>query len=189
MEYAELCWRVHACICKLGHDSNAFVGFALIDHYPFVGLLRMRKKCLLGFLTRIWFLGLECKLKPRVCLSTAVVWAIAIPGFGIGSGWGGRRSNGLLFQVVDDILDVTKSSEELGKTTGKDLESDKATYPKLVGIEKAKELANALVAKAHEELSYYNSTKAAPLYQSANYIGQRRISNLRVRRKCYYCFP
>ncbi|KAF9600965.1 hypothetical protein IFM89_014671 [Coptis chinensis] len=52
--------------------------------------------------------------------------------------------------------------EELGKMAGKDLESDKATYPKAMGIEKAKEFANALVAKAHEELSYYNSTKAAP---------------------------
>ncbi|KAF9592459.1 hypothetical protein IFM89_014949 [Coptis chinensis] len=84
------------------------------------------------------------------------------------------RYIGLLFQVVDDILDVTKSSEELGKTAGKDLESDKATYPKLMGIEKAKEFANALVAKAHGELSYYNSIKAAPLYQFANYIAQRQ---------------
>ncbi|KAF9626550.1 hypothetical protein IFM89_035165 [Coptis chinensis] len=75
------------------------------------------------------------------------------------------RYVGLLFQVVDDILDVTKSSKELGKTAGKDLESDKATYPKLMGIEKAKEFANALVAKAHEELSHYNSTNTAPLYR------------------------
>ncbi|CAN1227792.1 Geranylgeranyl pyrophosphate synthase, chloroplastic [Linum perenne] len=41
----------------------------------------------------------------------------------------------LLFQVVDDILDVMKSSEELGKTASKDLRSDKATYPKILGLE------------------------------------------------------
>ncbi|KAF9600960.1 hypothetical protein IFM89_014666 [Coptis chinensis] len=80
------------------------------------------------------------------------------------------------FQVVDDILDVTKSSEELGKTTGKDLESDKATYPKLMGIEKAKEFANALVAKAHEELSYYNSTKATPRSVKLITLHKDRIS-------------
>ncbi|XVF20616.1 hypothetical protein REPUB_Repub12eG0016300 [Reevesia pubescens] len=51
------------------------------------------------------------------------------------------RCIGLLFQVVDDILDVTKSSEELGKTAGKDLVSNKATYPKLMGIDKAKKFA------------------------------------------------
>ncbi|KAK0587615.1 hypothetical protein LWI29_025826 [Acer saccharum] len=51
------------------------------------------------------------------------------------------RCIGLLFQVVDDILDMTKSSKELGKTVGKDLVSDKATYPKLMGIENAKKFA------------------------------------------------
>jgi geranylgeranyl diphosphate synthase, type II len=43
--------------------------------------------------------------------------------------------------VVDDILDVTKSSKEFGKMAGKDLLSDKATYPKLMGFERAKEFA------------------------------------------------
>nr|QSL83312.1 geranylgeranyl diphosphate synthase like 1 chloroplastic [Nigella sativa] len=84
------------------------------------------------------------------------------------------RYIGLLFQVVDDILDVTMSSEELGKTAGKDLITDKATYPKLMGIEKAKEFANLLVAQAHKELSFYDSAKAAPLYHFANYIAQRQ---------------
>ncbi|OVA01705.1 Polyprenyl synthetase [Macleaya cordata] len=84
------------------------------------------------------------------------------------------RCVGLLFQVIDDILDVTKSSEELGKTAGKDLKSDKATYPKLMGLEKAKEFADALVVKAKEELSYFNGTKAAPLYHLANYIAYRQ---------------
>ena len=43
---------------------------------------------------------------------------------------------GILFQVVDDILDVMKSTKEWGKTGGKDLIGDKATYPKLMGLEK-----------------------------------------------------
>uniref|UniRef100_A0A0E0DNJ2 Uncharacterized protein n=1 Tax=Oryza meridionalis TaxID=40149 RepID=A0A0E0DNJ2_9ORYZ len=41
-------------------------------------------------------------------------------------------------RIVDDILDVTKSSEELGKTAGKDMASDKTTYPKLLGLEKSR---------------------------------------------------
>jgi len=44
------------------------------------------------------------------------------------------RSIGLAFQIVDDVLDVTQSSEQLGKTAGKDTASDKATYPALFGI-------------------------------------------------------
>ncbi|MFX6075334.1 RuBisCO accumulation factor 1, partial [Acinetobacter baumannii] len=53
------------------------------------------------------------------------------------------RGIGLLFQVVDDILDVTKSSEELGKTAGKDLVADKVTFPKLMGIDKSRGVAVA----------------------------------------------
>nr|BBK15475.1 geranylgeranyl pyrophosphate synthase [Scoparia dulcis] len=84
------------------------------------------------------------------------------------------RCVGLLFQVVDDILDVTKSSEELGKTAGKDLASDKATYPRLMGLDRAKEFAKELVAKATEELSYFDATKAAPLFHLADYIAHRQ---------------
>lgn len=42
---------------------------------------------------------------------------------------------GLAFQVADDILDVTASTEELGKTAAKDLDADKTTYPKLLGLD------------------------------------------------------
>nr|QGZ00535.1 geranyl diphosphate synthase [Pinus massoniana] len=84
------------------------------------------------------------------------------------------RCVGLLFQVVDDILDVTKSSEELGKTAAKDLMSDKATYPKLMGLEKAKEFADELLDKAKKELSFFSPTKAAPLLCLADYIAQRQ---------------
>ncbi|KAH9675494.1 Heterodimeric geranylgeranyl pyrophosphate synthase large subunit 1 [Citrus sinensis] len=84
------------------------------------------------------------------------------------------RCIGLLFQVVDDILDVTKSSKELGKTAGKDLVSDKATYPKLMGIENARKFACDLLAQATEELAYFEVARAAPLYHLAYYIASRQ---------------
>ncbi|GMN39287.1 hypothetical protein TIFTF001_008526 [Ficus carica] len=83
------------------------------------------------------------------------------------------RCIGLLFQVVDDILDVTKSSEELGKTAGKDTMADKVTYPKLLGIEKSRELAAKLNKEALEHLSGFDPRKAAPLIALANYIAHR----------------
>ncbi|CAL5061965.1 unnamed protein product [Urochloa decumbens] len=84
------------------------------------------------------------------------------------------RSIGLLFQVVDDILDVTKSSEELGKTAGKDLASDKTTYPKLLGLDKSREFAEKLLSDATEQLAGFNKEKAAPLLHLANYIAHRQ---------------
>lgn len=84
------------------------------------------------------------------------------------------RSIGLLFQVVDDILDVTKSSEELGKTAGKDLVADKTTYPKLLGIEKSREFAEKLNKEAQQQLSEFDHRKAAPLIALADYIAYRQ---------------
>nr|AEZ55682.1 geranylgeranyl diphosphate synthase 2 [Salvia miltiorrhiza] len=84
------------------------------------------------------------------------------------------RCVGLLFQVVDDILDVTKTSEELGKTAGKDLVTDKATYPRLMGLRKAKDFAADLAAMAVQELSYFDPSRAAPLYHLAQYIASRQ---------------
>ncbi|KAH0684057.1 geranylgeranyl pyrophosphate synthase, chloroplastic-like [Solanum tuberosum] len=84
------------------------------------------------------------------------------------------RCIGLLFQVVDDILDVTKSSEELGKTAGKDLAVDKTTYPKLLGLEKAKEFAAELNGEAKQQLAAFDSHKAAPLIALADYIAYRQ---------------
>eukprot|EP00249_Psilotum_nudum_P018267 c26720_g1_i4 orf=166-1167(-) len=82
---------------------------------------------------------------------------------------------GLLFQVVDDILDVTKTSDELGKTSGKDLLSDKATYPKLMGLEQSRQFAKELVYKAKEQLQLFDQEKAAPLLCLADYIACRQI--------------
>lgn len=83
------------------------------------------------------------------------------------------RCIGLLFQVVDDILDVTKSSSELGKTAGKDLTVDKTTYPKLLGLEKAKEFAVDLNREAKQQLAEFDPHKAAPLIALADYIAYR----------------
>ena len=59
---------------------------------------------------------------------------------------------GLAFQVVDDILDVTQTTEQLGKTAAKDLASDKTTYPKLLGLERSKEVAAELIDGAIAQL-------------------------------------
>ncbi|KAJ6808376.1 putative geranylgeranyl pyrophosphate synthase 1 [Iris pallida] len=84
------------------------------------------------------------------------------------------RCIGLLFQVVDDILDVTKSSQELGKTAGKDLVTDKTTYPKLMGLERSREFAGELLRDAKEQLAEFDAEKAAPLLHLADYIAYRQ---------------
>ncbi|KAK8586473.1 hypothetical protein V6N13_010064 [Hibiscus sabdariffa] len=80
---------------------------------------------------------------------------------------------GLLFLVVDDILDVTKSSAQLGKTAGKDLVSDKVTYPKLMDITEVKKFANDLMTQSVEELAGFDAARAAPLCHLAYYIANR----------------
>eukprot|EP01025_Chloroclados_australasicus_P007521 TRINITY_DN12432_c0_g1_i2.p2 TRINITY_DN12432_c0_g1~~TRINITY_DN12432_c0_g1_i2.p2 ORF type:complete len:366 (-),score=49.50 TRINITY_DN12432_c0_g1_i2:552-1607(-) len=80
---------------------------------------------------------------------------------------------GLAFQVVDDILDVTQTTEHLGKTAAKDVDQDKTTYPKLLGLERSREVANELIAEAKAQLSVYEPTKAAPLVALADYILNR----------------
>ncbi len=59
---------------------------------------------------------------------------------------------GLVFQIVDDILDVTESTAQLGKTAGKDVEARKATYVSVHGLERAREMAAALLAQAEAAL-------------------------------------
>jgi geranylgeranyl diphosphate synthase type II len=58
------------------------------------------------------------------------------------------QSLGLAFQVIDDILDVTQTTEKLGKTAGKDVEATKATYPALFGLERARKIATELTDEA-----------------------------------------
>lgn len=80
---------------------------------------------------------------------------------------------GLAFQVADDILDVTQSSEELGKTAGKDLEADKTTYPKLLGMDGARAEAERLAAEAKAALAPFGD-RATPLLALADYIINRK---------------
>lgn len=80
---------------------------------------------------------------------------------------------GLAFQVADDILDVTQSTEELGKTAGKDEDTDKTTYPKLMGLDGAREEAERLVALAKKSLAPFGE-KATPLLALADFIIDRK---------------
>tara|TARA_B100001059_G_scaffold58820_1_gene54074 strand:+ start:2599 stop:3537 length:939 start_codon:yes stop_codon:yes gene_type:complete len=79
---------------------------------------------------------------------------------------------GLAFQIIDDILDVTASSEVLGKTAGKDLLADKTTYPKLLGLEASREKALQLVRESKAALEPWRD-KAAPLLALADYVASR----------------
>ncbi|WP_448602395.1 geranylgeranyl diphosphate synthase CrtE [Thermoleptolyngbya sp.] len=79
---------------------------------------------------------------------------------------------GLAFQIVDDVLDLTATPEELGKSVGKDLQAQKATYPSFWGIEESKRQAAQLIASAKAELSPYG-TCAQPLLAIADYITAR----------------
>jgi len=62
---------------------------------------------------------------------------------------------GLAFQIVDDILDVTQTSEQLGKTAGKDIASEKATYPALFGLDESRKKARALLDDAYKAMESF----------------------------------
>jgi geranylgeranyl diphosphate synthase, type II len=80
---------------------------------------------------------------------------------------------GLAFQIVDDILDITATQEELGKTAGKDLKAQKATYPSLLGLEESKKQAQQLIDEAIAQLTAYTEA-ADPLREIASYIITRK---------------
>jgi len=79
---------------------------------------------------------------------------------------------GLAFQVIDDILDVTQTSEKLGKTAGKDTRAQKATYPAIVGLEKSRKIAAQLTQRAFDALKPFRG-KAAALHALAEYLLRR----------------
>ena len=81
---------------------------------------------------------------------------------------------GLAFQIVDDVLDVTESTEILGKTNNSDLKNNKHTYVSLIGIEKAKKRAGQLIESAIEDLSMNNMQKTDKLVSIANFLVERR---------------
>jgi geranylgeranyl diphosphate synthase, type II len=83
------------------------------------------------------------------------------------------QSIGLAFQIVDDVLDVTQSSEQLGKTAGKDVSSSKATYPAVFGIERSLELADSLIAQGCASLDPYGA-HSDTLKEVARFLVQRK---------------
>src|SRR6202162_5082360 len=82
------------------------------------------------------------------------------------------QSIGLAFQIVDDVLDLTQTSEQLGKTAGKDAAAEKTTYPALFGIDESIRKADALVDRACEELNQYGSA-ASNLKDLARFLIER----------------
>jgi geranylgeranyl diphosphate synthase type II len=82
------------------------------------------------------------------------------------------KNIGLAFQIIDDILDITATQEELGKTAGKDVQAGKVTFPSLWGIEESRRQASQLVADAKAQLAVFGS-KALPLLAIADFITSR----------------
>jgi len=82
------------------------------------------------------------------------------------------RALGLAFQIIDDILDVTQTSEKLGKSAGKDAAAKKATYPAVIGLKKSRLEAKRLTRRAHNALSIFDG-KAEALHALANYLLER----------------
>jgi geranylgeranyl diphosphate synthase, type II len=80
---------------------------------------------------------------------------------------------GLSFQIVDDVLDVTQTSEQLGKTAGKDTAAEKTTYPALFGIEESLKRADALVSRAFAQLDPFGP-HAETLKALARYLVERK---------------
>ncbi len=82
------------------------------------------------------------------------------------------KNLGLAFQVIDDILDVTQSSEKLGKSAGKDVAAQKTTYPALLGLEKSRREAQRLTTAALDALEPFGA-KAETLRALAAYLLDR----------------
>jgi len=80
---------------------------------------------------------------------------------------------GLTFQIIDDILDIEGTKKALAISTGLDMVQDKATYPRLLGLEAARKRAKELTEQAERALDIFNHQKAEPLKQIARYICER----------------
>lgn len=81
---------------------------------------------------------------------------------------------GRAFQITDDVLDVKGSKGKLGKSIGKDKDSDKATYVKYYGADKSMEIASSMIGKAKEIISIYED-RGKLLKQLADYIINREF--------------
>ena len=80
---------------------------------------------------------------------------------------------GLAFQIVDDILDVTQTSDQLGKTAGKDSAAEKATYPALFGVDESVKKADVLVKAALSEMDDFGP-RADTLKSLARFLVERK---------------
>jgi geranylgeranyl diphosphate synthase type II len=80
---------------------------------------------------------------------------------------------GLAFQIVDDVLDVTQTSEQLGKTAGKDIAAEKVTYPALFGLDESIRRADALVTTACSQLNSFGQ-RADTLKALAHFLVERK---------------
>ena len=80
---------------------------------------------------------------------------------------------GLAFQIVDDVLDVTQTSEQLGKTAGKDTATEKSTYPSLFGIEASIKKADELITRANAALDRFGD-RAGNLREIAGFLVERK---------------
>jgi geranylgeranyl diphosphate synthase type II len=83
------------------------------------------------------------------------------------------ENTGLAFQIIDDVLDVEGTPEELGKSVGSDSRKKKMTYPSLYGIEGARKKANELISIAIDAIGIFSS-EADPLREIAGYLAKRR---------------
>ena len=83
------------------------------------------------------------------------------------------RAAGLAFQIVDDVLDVTQTSEQLGKTAGKDTKTEKSTWPSLYGVKKSIEMADELVYQANKRLDSFGP-RAHTLKELAKFLVERQ---------------
>ena len=83
------------------------------------------------------------------------------------------RAVGLAFQIVDDVLDVTQSSEQLGKTAGKDTATEKATYPALFGVEASVKQADSLIAAGCSAMDSFGA-RAQTLKDLAHFLVERK---------------
>ena len=75
--------------------------------------------------------------------------------------------------LSDDILDITSTSETMGKTVGKDVIAEKSTYPALLGLEGAREAARSLTRKALDSLAVFGEQDGARLRQLADFLLNR----------------
>jgi geranylgeranyl diphosphate synthase type II len=87
--------------------------------------------------------------------------------------WEFGRKAGLAFQIMDDVLDVTQNSSQLGKTAGKDVASEKATWPAVYGVAQSVKDAERLVEEAFAQLTVYGE-RADRLKTVARYLVERK---------------